>query len=229
MSHAAPPHASQHPLEHGAPGAHPAFLQHHFHDAAQQASAAKFGMWLFLATEVLFFGGLFMGYIALRWFYPGSFLMAHEELSVPMGAINTVVLITSSLTMALAVRCAQLGDRVWLVRHLGLTILFACAFLVVKYFEYSSKVHHGFLPGKHYTGQGLEGMPELFFSCYFMMTGLHGIHVVGGIVVLTWILVKASRGGFSPQWYTPVENVGLYWHLVDLIWIFLFPLLYLMR
>jgi len=218
--------------KHGAAGAHdahPAFLQHHFHDAAQQAAAAKFGMWLFLATEVLFFGGLFMAYVALRWLYPGSFLMAHEELSIPMGALNTVVLITSSLTMALAVRSAQVGNQVWLKRYLLLTIVLAFAFLVVKFFEYSAKVHHGFLPGRHYTGHGIDGMPGLFFSCYFGMTGLHGIHVVGGIVVLTWMWVKAAKGAFSPQWYTPVENVGLYWHLVDIIWIFLFPLLYLMR
>lgn len=212
---------------------HSPFLQHHFNSMPQQVSAAKLGMWLFLAQEVLFFSGLFMAYIAFRALYPETWLEAHEQLNPTMGGINTVVLLTSSLTMALGVRAAQTNNKTWLIWNLLLTIGFAFAFLVVKYFEYSLKFEHGLLPGAHYHaaehGIHIVGRPELFFSIYFMMTGLHGIHVVAGILVLGWILKRSMRGDFTSQYYTPVENVGLYWHLVDLVWIFLFPLLYLVR
>lgn len=211
-------------------GEHHPFHQHHFQTLSQQASAAKLGMWLFLAQEVLFFSGLFMAYIAFRSLYPETWLAAHEHLSATMGGINTVVLLFSSLTMALAVRGAQTNDKAATVKYLAITIACAFAFLVVKYFEYSSKFEHGFLPGSLYHGhEFIPGRPELFFSVYFMMTGLHGIHVIAGIGVLFWILKRANRGDFSSAYYTPVENVGLYWHLVDLVWIFLFPLLYLVR
>jgi cytochrome c oxidase subunit III len=205
--------------------------QHHFVSAAQQRSAAKLGMWIFLATEILFFGGLFMAYGAIRYFYPGTFLAAHEYLSVPMGGLNTVVLIGSSFTMALAVRAAQLGDRKQLMLLLAATFALACGFLVVKAFEYHHKIELGLLPGKFYRAQalGLAGLPHIFFGIYFTMTGLHGVHVVAGMGVIAWMFLRARRGDFSASYYTPVENVGLYWHLVDLIWIFLFPLLYLVR
>ncbi len=203
--------------------------QHHFATAAQQRSAAKLGMWIFLATEILFFGGVFMAYGAFRYFYPGTFVAAHEHLSVPLGGLNTVVLITSSLTMALAVRAAQLGDRKALVRLLALTLAFAGAFLVIKGFEYHHKFEHGLLPGKFYRAEGIAGLPHIFFGIYFTMTGLHGVHVIAGMGVIGWMLVRARRGDFSARYFTPVENVGLYWHLVDLIWIFLFPLLYLVK
>jgi cytochrome c oxidase subunit 3 len=147
-----------------------------------------------------------------------------------MGGINTVVLLYSSLTMALAVRSAQLSDKKGLVFNLIQTIVCAFIFLVVKYFEYAAKIDHGFLPGASYHGhEFIPGRPELFFTVYFTMTGLHGIHVVAGIGVLFWILKRAMRGDFDASYYIPVENVGLYWHLVDLVWIFLFPLLYLVR
>ena len=205
------------------------FLQHHFESAAQQQSSAKLGMWFFLAQELLFFGGIFVAYGAVRYFYPETMLAAHEHLSVPLGALNTVFLITSSLTMALGVRAAQTGDQSALRRNLMLTILLACCFLVVKYFEYSHKIHAGLLPGRYFTAEGVGGKPHIFFALYFAMTGLHGLHVVGGIIALLWIYRRAGRREFGPAYYTPVENVGLYWHLVDLIWIFLFPLLYLVR
>lgn len=228
---------------------HPEFLAHHFHTPEQQASSAKLGMWVFLGQEVLFFGGLFMAYVALRFFYPETFLAAHEHLSIPLGGLNTVVLITSSLTMALAVRAAQTNNNPALIRNLVFTFLFACVFLVVKYFEYSHKVHDCLLPGHFFglpipdpnvpgemmyspqcsTAAEIPGKPHVFFALYFAMTGMHGIHVVGGLIVIAWILLRARRGEFSSAYYTPVENVGLYWHLVDLIWIFLFPLLYLVR
>lgn len=209
--------------------AHTPELRHHYATAAQQRSAARFGMWIFLGQELLFFSGLFMAYIALRFFYPETFLAAHEYLDVTMGTLNTVFLITSSLTMALAVRAAQVGQQRQLVANLALTFLLAGAFLVVKYFEYAHKIHDGLLPGALYAGPDLPGRPGLFFAAYFVMTGLHGLHVLIGMGIIAWIGVKAVRGTFGPKYNVPVENVGLYWHLVDLIWIFLFPLLYLVR
>lgn len=207
----------------------PGLVAHHFVSEEQQRSAAKLGMWIFLATEILFFGGLFMAYAAFRFLYPDTFLQAHERLDVPLGATNTAVLITSSLTMALAVRAAQLGQKRQLQSNLAATFALACVFLVIKYVEYTHKFHEGLLPGKYYTAEGIEGLPHVFFGIYFVMTGLHGIHVLAGMGVIAWVFVRASQGRFSKSNYTPVENVGLYWHLVDLIWIFLFPLLYLVK
>lgn len=212
-------------------GDHPAFLAHHFHDIAQQKSAVKLGMWAFLVQEILFFAGLFMAYFAFRLLYPETWLAAHELLDKRMGAFNTVVLLTSSLTMALAVRSCQLDDIKGCVRYLWITIGCAFGFMIVKYFEYAHKFHVGTLPGKYYTYEGIEGgAPELFFSIYFMMTGVHGLHVVIGIGIMVWMIFgPLKKGKVSSQYYPLVENVGLYWHLVDLIWIFLFPLLYLVR
>ncbi len=215
------------------PHPHPSYLQHHFDNREQQASAAKLGMWVFLATEILMFSGLFLGYFIIRMFYPEMVLGAHEHLSKTAGGINTVVLITSSFTMALGVRAAQTNNRKQCVWMLALTILCAGIFMVVKYFEYSSKFHHGMLPGRFYHaydfGYDLPKYAHVFFGIYFTMTGLHGVHVLVGMGVLTWVLIRAKRGEFSAEYYTPVENVGLYWHLVDLVWIFLFPLLYLVK
>jgi cytochrome c oxidase subunit III len=204
-------------------------LQDHFADSVQQRAAAKLGMWIFLATEILFFGGLFMAYGAYRFFYPGTFLEAHQFLSVPMGGLNTAVLITSSLTMALAVRAAQTGQRRQLVLLLALTLLLACGFLGIKAVEYAHKFELGLLPGKYYRAVGVGGLPHIFFGIYFSMTGLHAVHVIAGMIVIAWMLVRSIKGDFSTAYYTPVENVGLYWHLVDLVWIFLFPLLYLVK
>ena len=208
---------------------HPPHLHHHFHSSAQQASAAKLGMWVFLAQEILFFSGLFMAYICLRFLYPQTFLHAHEYLDWKLGALNTVFLITSSLTMALAVRAAQTSNKKWLEINLLFTIGFACAFMVVKYFEYAAKFQKGIFPGFFYSYAGIDGRPEVFFGLYFVMTGMHGLHVLVGIFILAWIYLKARKGAFSSAYYSPVENTGLYWHLVDLIWIFLFPLLYLVK
>lgn len=219
--------------EHAHEDGHPSHLAHHFDTMGQQVSAAKLGMWVFLATEILMFSGLFLAYFIIRMFYPDMVLGAHEYLSKTAGGINTVVLITSSFTMALAVRAAQTGNQKSLKLNLVLTIAFAFVFMIVKYFEYSAKFEHGMLPGKFYTavqhGYDIPGQPWIFFGIYFCMTGLHGIHVAVGIGVLTWILLRANKGEFGPNYYVPVENVGLYWHLVDLIWIFLFPLLYLVK
>ena len=185
-------------------------------------------MWLFLATEILMFGGLFMFYTVARVMHPEMFVEAHYFLDKTMGGLNTVVLITSSLTMALAIRSAQVNNQRGMMINLVLTLLFAGTFMVVKYFEYSHKIHIGVVPGRffHYEGMTVAN-PHIFFGVYFLMTGLHGIHVLIGMGVITWLLIRGARGEFGPSYYTPVECVGLYWHLVDLIWIFLFPLLYL--
>jgi cytochrome c oxidase subunit III len=209
-----------------APGEYP--LAAHFGSPRVQTYAARFGMWLFLATEVLLFAGLFIGYAVYRYIYPQTFALASRHLDLTMGTVNTVVLITSSLTVALAIHFVRVGSNrtaLWLVLA---TIGFALVFLVIKYFEYSHKFHEGTLPGRFYRFEGLqtEGAP-LFFSIYFLTTGLHAFHVIIGMSVLTWVGFHLARGRFSPRYYTPVELGGLYWHLVDLIWIFLYPLLYL--
>jgi cytochrome c oxidase subunit III len=217
-----------------------AFFQHHYDSVEQQAGAAKLGMWAFLATEILMFSGLFLAYFITRMFYPEMVLSSHELLSKTMGGANTVVLLTSSFTMAMAVRAAQVGNTPAIIRNLLLTIACACIFMGVKYVEYTGKFAHGIFPGKYFDyaraaeyahehGHELIGLPHIFFGLYFVMTGLHGIHVLVGIGVLTWILLRARKGHFGPDYFTPVENVGLYWHIVDLVWIFLFPLLYLVK
>lgn len=218
-------------------------LAHHFDSAGQQFEAGKLGIWIFLITEVLFFSGLFCAYAVYRANHPELFAWGHQFLSVPMGAINTIVLLFSSLTMAWAVRCAQRNNKKGLVTCLALTLICAGVFLVIKYFEYSSKISHGLLPGAgfdpakaaeyaHSTGHGHGPIPEgagRFFSIYFTMTGLHGIHVIGGIVVIFWTMLRAMKGRFDAKYYGQVDYVALYWHLVDLVWIYLFPLLYLIH
>lgn len=207
---------------------HPTYLQHHFADAEQQAESAKLGMWIFLLTEILLFGGLFAFYAIFRAWHPEMFLEAHYLLSIPMGTLNTFVLITSSLTMALSIRSMQLNNRKQTIWYLIATLALAATFLVVKYFEYSHKFELGQLPGQFYTYEGLAGTnPHIFFSVYFTMTGLHGVHVIIGMIVIAWVLLRTVNNDFSAEYYTPIEMTGLYWHLVDLIWIFLFPLLYL--
>ncbi|MFO0556185.1 MAG: cytochrome c oxidase subunit 3 family protein [Polyangiaceae bacterium] len=203
-------------------------VAHHFDKADTQFEANKLGVWLFLVTEILFFGGLFCAFFIYRSWYFDSFVEAHHHLDKRMGAINTMFLITSSLTMALGVRSAQRSDKDMTMKMLGATFLFACAFLVVKYFEYSHKIHEGLLPGKHFHAHGFTTPhPGMFFAVYFVMTGVHGVHVLVGMGLIAWIFIRNMRGEFSSRYYSPVEGVGLYWHLVDLIWIYLFPLLYL--
>jgi cytochrome c oxidase subunit 3 len=203
---------------------------HHFKNADEQFVTAKLGMWVFIMQEILFFTPLFVGYFMYKGQYFPSFHEAAKSLDPVMGAVNTVILITSSFTMARAVSAAQRGNREALKENLLWTILCAIGFLVVKYIEYSHKVHDGLLPGSHFNNAELLGVaPQapLFFAFYFAMTGLHGIHVLVGVGLLTWLWFRARRGDFGSNYYTPVEMTGLYWHLVDLIWIYLFPILYL--
>ena len=211
-----------------APGGHDVHLQHHFVEPEQQFDASKLGMWLFLATEILLFGGLFVGFGISQVKYPEAFVQAHHHLDRNLGFLNTVVLLFSSFTMVMGVHCAKTNQKKKLIFFLVVTILCAFVFLGVKYFEYAHKFHEGLLPGKFYSHEG-DTVPNqfVFFSFYFMMTGLHGIHILGGVAVMSWVLIRAMKGEFSSEYYTPVDLVGLYWHLVDLIWIYLFPLLYL--
>jgi cytochrome c oxidase subunit 3 len=211
----------------------PKWLQHHFDIPVQQFEAAKLGMWLFLAQEVLFFSGLFVAYGVVRVNHPEAFAAGSGQLDKIMGGVNTIVLLFSSLTAALSVRSAQLGKKSEVNLYLLVTIVCAFIFLVVKYFEYSKKFEHGLLPGSYWHphlehGEALfPAHTHVFFGLYFMLTGLHGVHVVIGIGVLGWIMMRNNRGDFSPEYWTPVDLAALYWHLVDLVWIYLFPLLYL--
>ncbi len=286
---------------------HPPHLAHHFDTPQQQFESGKLGMWLFLATEILLFGGLFCAYAVYRYMYPEVFDYAHQYLDKVMGGINTVVLICSSFTMAWAVRCAQTENRKGLILGLALTLLGGAGFMGIKYVEYAHKIHDGLLPGTYYdpgghdpeslksareaklkaaaaavateaaapqktadgkpieqstiaaAPRGPKGLrkgdgihtetPEKadehaaaghvqphgerpegvwwFFGIYFLMTGLHGFHVLAGMGVIGWLLYRSIKGHFNKDYFAPVDLGGLYWHLVDLIWIYLFPLLYL--
>lgn len=202
-------------------------VAHHFSSAKQEFSSAKLGMWLFLAQEILFFSALFVAYAVYRGLNPDMFIDAHHHLSWKMGALNTVVLIFSSFTMVMSVRSAQINQLKSTLVYLALTFFLATAFMVVKGIEYSEKISHGYLPSLWFSGEGaFETMP-LFFGIYFTLTGLHGLHVLVGMALIVWLFIRARRGEFHSSYFTPLENVGLYWHLVDLIWIFLFPLIYL--
>jgi cytochrome c oxidase subunit 3 len=263
----------------------PDFLRHHFDTPKQQFEAGKLGMWLFLATEVLLFGGLFCAYAVWRGNHPELFKYGSQALNTTLGAVNTAVLVLSSLTMAAAVTAAQRGRKGPLVLLLALTLAGAATFLVVKYFEYTHKFHDGIYPGLKYyeapqAAPGVRVEPDavaappapvfadlpaheptavanaaaapagidegaltpdrnvplelprprnahMFFNLYFLMTGLHGLHVLAGGCMLLWLIVGAARGRFGAAYFTPVDLGGLYWHVVDLIWIFLFPLFYL--
>jgi cytochrome c oxidase subunit 3 len=230
--------------------AHPA-LQHQFQTMSQQKEAAVLGMWAFLLTEILFFGGLFMAYMLYRTWYHDAFVAASTSIALSWGALNTVVLIGSSLTMALAVRASQTNQRMATVRWLILTMILGTVFLGVKVIEYADKFEHHHVPGPNFiwaepghaapaAAEGGEAShavspdtqqfqlhTQIFFSLYFTMTGLHALHMIIGIGLLAVITWMAWKGRFDEHYYTPVEMSGLYWHFVDIVWIYLFPLLYL--
>jgi cytochrome c oxidase subunit III len=255
-------HADVHGDAHGHAVHHPK-LQHHFETMAQQKEASTLGMWVFLLTEVLFFGGLFFAYMLYRTWYFDAFAEASRTLDISWGAFNTAVLIGSSLTMALGVRAAQTADRSGTVRWLVLTMVLGAVFLGVKVIEYADKFEHHHVPGAHFvwaseheapaggaehaggeaagataaatqhpaaqTDLNLQYLTQIFFSLYFTMTGLHALHMIVGIGIMAVITWMAAKGRFDSNYYTPVEMTGLYWHFVDLVWIFLFPLLYLVE
>jgi cytochrome c oxidase subunit III len=211
------------------PAASTSRLAEHFVDATQQRQAAQLGMWTFLVTEVLFFGGMFTAYAVNRFQYPLEFRAASQHLDLWAGTLNTAVLIASSLTMALAVQAAQRGRTATLRAMLGLTILLGSVFLCVKAVEYGHKFAEHLVPGPSFAIEGVDARPaQLYFSLYFALTGMHALHMVVGLGLLAVLVVRASRNAFSAEYYTPVELTGLYWHFVDIVWIFLFPLLYLL-
>jgi cytochrome c oxidase subunit 3 len=207
---------------------HNPHLAHHFDTIEKQDHAVRLGMWLFLGTEVLLFAGLFLGYTVYRHFYHHTFHEASRTLDLSLGTLNTVVLITSSFTVAMAFWAVRKGKNRLCASMLAITILFALTFLGVKSVEYAHKFAEGALPGKFYHFKEVTGPgANLFYTVYFLATGLHAFHVIVGMSILGWVLVRTLKGHFSPTYYVPVELGGLYWHLVDLVWIFLFPLLYL--
>jgi cytochrome c oxidase subunit 3 len=203
-------------------------LAHQFDDSEQQFEASSLGMWVFLLTEVMFFGGLFAGYIVYRTAYPEAWAAGSNTLDVMLGGVNTAVLICSSLTMALAVHAAQTGNRKLIILFLILTIVFGSVFLGVKGVEYAHKFHEHHVPGASFQFEGPHGQhAQLFFAFYFAMTGVHALHMVIGIGILFVLIYQAWKGRFTAEYSNPVEMFGLYWHFVDIIWIFLYPLLYL--
>jgi cytochrome c oxidase subunit III len=209
---------------------HDPFVAHQFDDREQQTEAVSLGMWAFLVQEILFFGGLFTGYTVYRSYYPDSFIAGSHHLDILLGGFNTVVLIGSSLTMAMAVWAAQNSKKNQLVLFLILTLVLGSVFLGVKIIEYTDKFNHHLIPGWNFLWTEAAGHPkhvQIFYSFYFVMTGMHALHMIIGAGIIIPIIVMAMRGKFHKDYFAPVEVFGLYWHFVDIVWIFLFPLLYL--
>ncbi len=212
-------------------------LQHHFADMDQQRNAASLGMWLFLGTEIMFFGGMFCAYLVYRLNYFNEFAAGSRSLDLKWGTINTAVLICSSLTVALGVRAAQMGKRKLLIILMLLTLLFGFTFLGIKGIEWYAKYTEHHIPGASFDASNIihdypqlhidQSHLQIFFSLYFALTGLHALHMIIGVGIFTFITIWAWRGKFTPEYHTPVEIAGLYWHFVDIVWIYLFPLLYL--
>ncbi len=201
---------------------------HQFETAEQQYETSTLGMWAFLVTEIMFFGGLFAGFIVYVSFYAEGFALGSRHLDLTLGTVNTLVLLGSSFTMAMAVRSAQLGRRNRLLLFLACTLMLGLVFLGIKSVEYSHKFHEHLVPGPTFhVDSPLTQNVQLFFSFYFAMTGMHTLHMLVGAGLLIWLMVGAARDRFSSEYFTPVEVTGLYWHFVDIVWIFLFPTLYL--
>lgn len=213
--------------------AHSLGRAHHFETAEQQYESATLGMWAFIVQEILFFGGLFGAYVVYRNLYIDAFSAASHQLDISLGAFNTGILIGSSLTMALAVRCAQKGEKNTIIGWLVATIILGFGFLGVKYVEYSHKWHDNLVPGSSFVWEKpgyldvAGGQVKIFFSLYFVMTGMHALHMVIGVGIMLWLIAKIRRNEINEHYFTPIEISGLYWHFVDIVWIFLFPLLYL--
>lgn len=204
-------------------------LRVQFDTAEQQKDASTLGMWIFLITEIMFFGGMFLAYTVYRSLYPHAFAVASASLNATIGALNTAVLLCSSFTMVLAVRASQLGSRKGIILFVILTVLLGGVFLGVKAFEWQEKFEEHHVPGPafHLEGTDLQGQAQLFFALYFAMTGLHALHMVVGVGIMAYVLYNAWKGVYTAEYNTPVDIAGLYWHFVDIVWIFLFPLLYL--
>ncbi|MDG0817264.1 cytochrome c oxidase subunit 3 family protein [Bdellovibrio svalbardensis] len=211
-------------------GTHTAHVSHHFKDATQEYDSGKQGIWLFMVTEILMFGAILVGYGIFHVLYPAMFAEGAKELDWKLGFINTLVLIFSSFTMAISIQLIQRNKTKQAAIALATTILCGAIFMVIKYFEWTHKFHLGFYPGRYLdlakTGAEHANL-GMYFGFYFCMTGLHGLHVLIGMGLIAWLLIRTIRGDFHSQYWIPVEGVGIFWHIVDLIWIFLFPLLYL--
>ncbi|MGE3269994.1 MAG: cytochrome c oxidase subunit 3 [Chloroflexota bacterium] len=203
-------------------------LAEQFDSLEQQHHAATLGMWIFLVTEIMLFGGMFTGYAVYRTLYAEGFAEGSRHMDLVLGGVNTAVLIVSSLTMALAVHAAQSGQRRALMGYLGLTAVLGVVFLAIKGVEYFHHYQEGLVPGLWFHFEGALARPvELFFLFYFIMTGIHAVHLTIGVGIVTVLLLLTQRGHFTPEAHDPVELTGLYWHFVDIVWIFLLPLLYL--
>jgi cytochrome c oxidase subunit III len=210
--------------------ARPSALASHFDDLEQQREASTLGMWVFIVTEVMLFGGLFAGYTTYRWLYHPGVVEGSHHMALVIGAVNTAVLIVSSLMMAVAVQASQLGQRTRLVVFLTLTAVLGLVFLGLKAWEYYSHYQEGLVPGRLWSYEGPHaGAVQGFFFLYYAMTGLHAVHLTVGVGLVSVLTVLAWRRRFSPMYHTPVEVIGLYWHLIDIIWVFLFPLFYLVE
>lgn len=223
---------------------HPEFVRHHFANAVQQRETANFGMWLFLLTEIMFFGGLFAAYLIYRnWYYP-AFVAGSHQLKIWAGTLNTVVLICSSFTMAMGVYSAEMRKRKALLRWMAITLILGMGFLCIKAYEWHDEWEHHHVPGLNFStstfthvdprypadkplAPDMAEKTQTYFSLYFTMTGLHAFHMIVGICILLFLMYKAWGGAFTNGHMNTVENFGLYWHFVDIVWIFLFPLLYL--
>jgi cytochrome c oxidase subunit III len=204
-------------------------LAHQFDDLDQQLDATTFGMWLFLAQEIMFFGGLFAAYAIYRSWHPDAFVAASHHLDVKLGGFNTVVLIVSSLTMALGVRAAQMGKNKAVFNYLFATFMLGNVFLVVKAFEYHHKWVENLIPGPSFQFAGsADPAVQMFFNIYFAMTGMHALHMIIGGGLLIYFMIQARKNRYHAHYFGPIEIMGLYWHFVDIVWIFLFPLLYLL-
>ncbi|HEX9983571.1 MAG TPA: cytochrome c oxidase subunit 3 family protein [Thermoanaerobaculia bacterium] len=228
-------HGSEHAAEPHAHAHHHPFLQHHFEDLGQQHEASTLGMWMFLATEIMFFGGFFAAYTIYRVMYPEAWSLGAHHQNWFVGTLNTIVLIGSSLTMALSVWAAQTNRRMLTVWMLILTLILGTVFLGVKGFEYHEHISEGLFPGQQtfthveHSNPAATPQVQLFMVFYFGMTGMHALHMIIGAGLLIWFIWRAWRGDFGEEYYSPVEVMGLYWHFVDIVWIFLFPLLYLIH
>jgi len=200
----------------------------HFDDADHEYESSKQGVWLFMVTEVLMFGGLLVAYLIFKSLMKDTFTEGAKFLDWRFGTLNTVVLITSSLTMALGIYYIRINKRKAAIWSLVITLICAAMFMVIKYIEYSHKIHLGLLPGSFFSyAEPHSAQLPLYFSFYYLLTGLHGLHVLIGMGLITWILIRICNGTYGPEHWTGVEGVGIFWHLVDLVWIYLFPLLYL--
>lgn len=219
---------------------HSTILAHQFDDLHQQKESVTLGMWVFLVTEVMFFGGAFLGYAIYRFYYPEAFAQASRLEDWKIGGLNTIVLLCSSLTVALAVHQAQRGDNRGVIKYLLITIGLALIFVGIKMIEYRHIIHEGHAPWQRFVAEphppgenpspGAHEMHKathIFFSFYFAMTSIHATHMIIGVGLFVWLIKLARQNRFSPEYYNPVETVGLYWHFVDIVWIFIYPLFYL--